>query len=61
LGSERKTNYITVDFYDDLEELYTQRSNTSKMSRSTIEANKKIDQIRTLRSSDIFRLVDYLE
>jgi len=61
LGVERKTNYYTVDFYDTLEELYTQRSNTSKMSKSMIDANKKIDQIRTLLSSDIFRLVDYLE
>lgn len=61
LGTERKTNYYTVDFYNSLDEIYTQRSNTSKMSKNVIEANKKIDQIRTLISSDIFRLVDYLE
>lgn len=61
LGTERKTNYYTVDFYNSLDEIYTQRSNTSKMSKNVIEANKKIDQIRTLLSSDIFRLVDYLE
>jgi hypothetical protein len=61
LGVERKTNYYTVDFYNTLEEIYTQRSNTSKMSKSVIDANKKIDKIRTLLSSDIFRLVDYLD
>ena len=61
LGAERKTNYYTVDFYNTLEELYTQRSNTSKMPKSVVEANKKIDQIRTLLSSDIFRLIDYLD
>jgi len=61
LGTERKTNYYTVDFYNSLDEIYTQRSNTSKMSKNVVEANKKIDQIRTLLSSDIFRLVDYLE
>ena len=61
LGVERKTNYYTVDFYNTLEEIYTQRSNTSKMSKSAIDANKKIDKIRTLLSSDIFRLVDYLD
>ena len=61
LGVERKTNYYTVDFYNTLEEIYTQRSNTSKISKSVIDANKKIDKIRTLLSSDIFRLVDYLD
>ena len=61
LGTERKTNYYTVDFYDTLEELYTLRSNTSKMSKSTIDANKKMDQMRSLLSSDIFRRVDYLD
>ena len=61
LGTERKTNYYTVDFYNTLEELYSQRSNTSKMSKSNIDANKKMDQIRSLISSDIFRLVDYLD
>jgi len=61
LGVERKTNYYTVDLYNTLEEIYTQRSNTSKMSKSVIDANKKIDKIRTLLSSDIFRLVDYLD
>jgi hypothetical protein len=61
LGVERKTNYYTVDFYNTLEEIYTQRSNTSKMSKSVIDANKEIDKIRTLLSSDIFRLVDYLD
>jgi hypothetical protein len=61
LGTERKTNYYTVDFYNTLEELYTQRSNTSKMSKNNIDANKKMDQIRSLISSDIFRLVDYLD
>lgn len=61
LGVERKTNYYTVDFYNTLEEIYTQRSNTSKMGKSVIDANKKIDKIRTLLSSDIFRLVDYLD
>lgn len=61
LGTERKTNYYTVDFYNSLDEIYTQRSNTSKMSKNVVEANQKMDQIRTLLSSDIFRLVDYLE
>ena len=61
LGTERKTNYYTIDFYNTLEELFTLRSNTSKMSKSVIEANKKIDQIRSLLSSDIFKLVDNLD
>ena len=61
LGTERKTNYYTVDFYNSLDEIYTQRSNTSIMSKNVVEANQKMDQIRTLLSSDIFRLVDYLE
>ena len=61
LGTERKTNYYTVDFFDTLEELYSLRSSTSKMSKSNIDANKKMDQIRSLLSSDIFRRVDYLD
>ncbi len=60
-GTERKVNYYTVDFFDTLEELYTLRSNTSKLSKNNIDANKKIDQIRSLLSSDIFRRVDYLD
>jgi hypothetical protein len=60
LGTERKTNYYTVDFYDTLEDIYTLRSNTSKMNKSTIDANKKMDQIRSLLSSGIFKRVDYL-
>ena len=59
-GTERKTNYYTVDFYDTLEDIYTLRSNTSKMNKSTIDANKKMDQIRSLLSSGIFKRVDYL-
>jgi len=31
------------------------------MSKSTIDANKKIDQIRSLLSSGIFKRVDYLD
>ena len=61
LGTERKTNYYTVDFYNTLEELYTQRSNTSKMSKNNIDANKEMDQMRSLLSSDIFRRIDYLD
>jgi hypothetical protein len=61
LGTERKTNYYTVDFYDTLEDIYTLRSNTSKMNKSTIDANKKMDQIRSLLSSGIFKRVDYLD
>jgi hypothetical protein len=52
---------MTVDFYDDLEEVYERRSNTSAISKEVLNANKKMDQIRTLKSSDIFRLVDYLD
>ena len=61
LGTDRKVNYLTVDFYDSLEEIYTRRSNTASMSKEVVAANKKIDQIRSLISSDIFQLVDYLE
>jgi len=60
-GAERKTNYYTVDFFDTLEEIYTQRSNTSSMKKSDVEANKKMDKIRSLLSSDIFRRVDNLD
>ncbi len=60
-GTERKTNYYTVDFYNTLEELYTQRSNTSRISKSNRDANKKMDQIRSLLSTDIFKRVDYLD
>ena len=59
LGTERKTNYYTVDFYNIF--LYTQRSNTSKMSKNNIDANKEMDQMRSLLSSDIFRRIDYLD
>ncbi len=61
LGTDRKVNYLTVDFYDSLEEIYTRRSNTASLSKEVVAANKKIDQIRSLISSDIFQLVDYLE
>ncbi|MDG1653311.1 MAG: hypothetical protein P8H87_07570 [Flavobacteriaceae bacterium] len=60
-GADREVNYMTVDFYDDLEEVYERRSNTSAISKEVLNANKKMDQIRTLKSSDIFRLVDYLD
>lgn len=60
-GTERKINYYTVDFFDTLEEIYTMRSNTSKMSKSNVDANKKMDQIRSILSSDIFKRVDYLD
>ena len=60
-GTERKINYYTVDFFDTLEEIYTMRSNTSKMNKSDVDANKKMDQIRSLLSSDIFKRVDYLD
>jgi hypothetical protein len=59
-GTERKINYYTVDFFDTLEEIYTMRSNTSKMNKSDVDANKKMDQIRSLLSSDIFKRIDYL-
>jgi hypothetical protein len=61
LGTERKTNYYTVDFYDTLEDIYTLRSNTSKMNKSAIDANKKMDQIRSLLSSGIFKRIDSLD
>ncbi|MDC0875181.1 hypothetical protein OAP64_06065 [Flavobacteriaceae bacterium] len=60
-GTERKINYYTVDFFDTLEEIYTMRSNTSKMNKSDVDANKKMDQIRSLLSSDIFKRIDYLD
>ena len=60
-GTERKINYYTVDFFDTLEEIYTMRSNTSKMSKSNVDANKKMDQIRSILSSDIFKRIDYLD
>jgi len=60
-GTERKINYYTVDFFDTLEEIYTMRSNTSKMNKSNVDANKKMDQIRSILSSDIFKRIDYLD
>ena len=60
-GTERKINYYTVDFFDTLEEIYTMRSNTSKISKSNVDANKKMDQIRSILSSDIFKRIDYLD
>jgi len=60
-GTERKINYYTVDFFDTLEEIYTMRSNTSKMNKRDVDANKKMDQIRSLLSSDIFKRIDYLD
>lgn len=60
-GTERKINYYTVDFFDTLEEIYTMRSNTSKMNKSDVDANKKMDQIRSILSSDIFKRIDYLD
>ena len=61
LGTERKINYHTLDFFDTLEEIYTMRSNTYKMNKSDVDANKKMDQIRSLLSSDIFKRIDYLD
>ena len=60
-GADREINYMTVDFYDTLDEVYLIRSNTAAMTKEAINTNKKMDQIRTLKSSDIFRLVDYLD
>ena len=37
------------------------RSNTSKMNKSDVDANKKMDQIRSLLISDIFKRIDYLD
>ena len=61
LGTERKTNYYTVDFYNSLEELYTQDRIHLKLVKVIWMQTRKMDQIRTLLSSDIFRLVDYLD
>lgn len=58
-GSQRPVNYMTVDFYESLDQIYELRANTAKISAAALAANKKIDKIRTLRSSDIIKLIDY--
>ena len=57
-AGDNKVNYYTVDFYSSLKDIFDQRDNTNDFSEATVKMLKDIDKIRTLKSADIFMLID---
>lgn len=52
-GAEKPVNYITADFYEDLETIYAGYNATEPMGKEGMNSLKKMDEMRTLARSHI--------
>jgi hypothetical protein len=57
LGTDHPVNYMTVDFYNSLNDLYEVRNATGEISDEAEEFWRGFDEIRTLKNSHILRKV----
>ena len=56
-GSEQGFNYITADFYDDLETVYNNIDQTSPLGDDQVKNLQAMDEIRDLKRAHIMKLV----
>ena len=56
-GADKPVNYITADFYDNLETIYANINATDPMGKDVVSTLKKMDEMRTLSRSHIIKRV----
>ena len=56
-GADKPVNYITADFYDNLETIYANINATDSMGKDLVATLKKMDEMRTLSRSHIIKRI----